>query len=168
VRAALKESITVRAEKTVLVLGADYSPLHHVSKNHAFMLLFRGVAVMHEEHPTEKFGKFPAPIQMRLVCYIPGRWYYESKMKYSKSAVLIRDNWRCAYCSGSAATIDHVIPKCRGGRDTFENTVACCKRCNLKKGSSLLSEMGWTLKFKPCQPRRDQMARNRRVSNSEQ
>jgi 5-methylcytosine-specific restriction endonuclease McrA len=66
--------------------------------------------------------------------------------------VLRRDEHRCAYCARSAATIDHVLPRSRGGRDTWENLVACCLRCNNTKGDHTPAEMGWQLRFTPGMP----------------
>ena len=59
---------------------------------------------------------------------------------------------RCGYCGGSASTIDHVLPKSRGGKDTWENLIACCLRCNNAKGDRTPSEMHWTLRFYPQPP----------------
>ena len=66
--------------------------------------------------------------------------------------MLRRDEHRCAYCGRSAATIDHVLPRSRGGRDTWENLVACCLRCNNTKGDHTPAEMGWELRFTPGMP----------------
>jgi 5-methylcytosine-specific restriction endonuclease McrA len=66
--------------------------------------------------------------------------------------VLRRDSQRCAYCSASASTIDHVIPRSRGGADSWENLVACCLRCNNVKGDRTPHEMGWSLRVQPRAP----------------
>jgi len=70
----------------------------------------------------------------------------------SRRGVLRRDGYRCAYCNRSADTIDHVQPKSRGGRDTWQNLVACCLNCNNKKGDRTLTEIGWHLGFVPSMP----------------
>jgi 5-methylcytosine-specific restriction endonuclease McrA len=70
----------------------------------------------------------------------------------SRRGVLRRDAHRCAYCAKPAATIDHVIPRSRGGQDSWENLVACCLRCNNIKGDRMLSEIGWQLRFTPHMP----------------
>jgi 5-methylcytosine-specific restriction endonuclease McrA len=70
----------------------------------------------------------------------------------SRRGVLRRDSNRCAYCAKSATTIDHVQPKSRGGKDTWENLVACCLRCNNKKGDKTLAEIGWALRTAPRMP----------------
>src|SRR5262245_35104131 len=67
----------------------------------------------------------------------------------SRRGVLRRDDQRCGYCSASASTIDHVMPRSRGGDDSWENLVACCLRCNNVKGDRTPAEMGWSLRFTP-------------------
>jgi len=68
------------------------------------------------------------------------------------AGVLRRDDMRCAYCGVHASTIDHVIPRSRGGADSWENLVACCLRCNNIKGDRTPQEMGWSLRFAPRPP----------------
>ena len=63
----------------------------------------------------------------------------------SRRGVFARDGWRCAYCRGPAETIDHVVPRSRGGRHAWENVVAACARCNHTKGDRTLAELGWRL-----------------------
>ena len=71
----------------------------------------------------------------------------------SRRGVLRRDEHRCAYCGGHAATVDHVLPRSRGGPDTWDNLVACCVRCNNLKGDRTPEEKGWTLRVRPRHPR---------------
>ena len=70
----------------------------------------------------------------------------------SRRGVLRRDNQRCGYCASSATTIDHVLPRSRGGADSWENLVACCLRCNNVKGDRTPQEMGWSLRTIPRPP----------------
>ena len=70
----------------------------------------------------------------------------------SRRGVLRRDAHRCAYCRGQAATVDHVVPRSRGGADSWENLVACCLRCNGVKGDRTPEEMGWRLHQRPYAP----------------
>lgn len=67
--------------------------------------------------------------------------------------MLERDRHTCAYCGGRATTIDHVVPRSRCGVDSWRNCVASCTRCNGRKGSRLLGELGWTLRVTPAEPR---------------
>ena len=64
-----------------------------------------------------------------------------------------RDNYRCAYCGRHGETIDHVLPRSRGGQHTWENCVAACQMCNHRKADRLLSELGWTLPVAPAVPK---------------
>ena len=67
--------------------------------------------------------------------------------------MLRRDAHRCAYCAGHATTVDHVLPRSRGGADSWENLVACCVRCNNAKGDRTPEEKGWPLRVRPYTPR---------------
>ena len=71
----------------------------------------------------------------------------------TRRGVLRRDNHRCAYCGKAASTIDHVLPRSRGGADSWENLVACCLRCNNVKGDRTPQEINWELRFLPRPPR---------------
>jgi 5-methylcytosine-specific restriction endonuclease McrA len=66
----------------------------------------------------------------------------------------LRDGHRCRYCGHAAETLDHVIPRSRGGRHVWENLVAACRRCNHTKADRTLDELGWTLRSgQPDAPR---------------
>ena len=79
---------------------------------------------------------------------------YRHRISFSKKKVFRRDNYTCQYCghSGRDLTIDHVIPKSRGGRTSWENMVVACKRCNLRKGNRTLAESRLTLLRSPREP----------------
>jgi 5-methylcytosine-specific restriction endonuclease McrA len=64
-----------------------------------------------------------------------------------------RDNYLCAYCGSKADTIDHVVPRSRGGLHIWENCVASCIRCNHRKANHLIEELGWHLARDPCAPK---------------
>ena len=67
--------------------------------------------------------------------------------------MLTRDRHTCQYCGArSNLTLDHVLPVCRGGRNTWTNLVACCAHCNQRKGSTLLRDLGWRLRATPREP----------------
>jgi HNH endonuclease len=70
----------------------------------------------------------------------------------SRRGVLRRDGHRCMYCNGTANTIDHVLPRSRGGNDSWENLVACCLKCNNQKGDRTAAEMSWKLRSIPRAP----------------
>jgi 5-methylcytosine-specific restriction endonuclease McrA len=120
--------------EAVLVLNADLGPLHRVSLRHAIRMLCRRVAVVHESEPDIRIGIFPVPIAVRLVQYVVTPWRYSSRPSWSRAGVHDRDRGHCAYCGGRATTIDHVLPRSRGGKNTWVNTVAACGSCNQRKG----------------------------------
>ena len=136
----------------VLVLNADLGPLHRVPLRHAIRMLCRQVAVVHEAEPDGRFGVFPMPRVVRLVQYVVTRWRYTSGPAWSRSGVLARDGRRCRYCGGPAATIDHVLPRSRGGRNTWLNTVAACRGCNERKGDRTPDEARMPLRGAPFVP----------------
>ena len=137
-----------------LVLNAGYEPLAVVSFKRALVLVLEGKASLvasDEGNPVmSASGEWerPSVILLRRYVRIPnGRL-----VPVSRRGVLRRDSARCGYCGNSATTIDHVIPRSRGGADSWENLVACCLRCNNAKGDRTPQEMGWTLRSVPRAP----------------
>jgi 5-methylcytosine-specific restriction endonuclease McrA len=92
------------------------------------------------------------PRAVRLVRYIVTKWRYTSGPAWSRHGVLVRDGQSCAYCNAAATTIYHVLPRSRGGRNTWQNTVAACDRCNQRKGHRTPDEWGYPLRFVPKAP----------------
>ena len=82
------------------------------------------------------------------------RSVYRGRVPFSRRNVLLRDRHVCAYCGARerSLTMDHVIPRSRGGKTDFDNCVACCRACNQKKGARLPSEAGMSLRRRPWQP----------------
>jgi 5-methylcytosine-specific restriction endonuclease McrA len=136
----------------VLVLNADFGPLHRVSVRHAVRMLVRQVAEIHEARPDRLIGVFPMPTVVRLVSYVVTRWRRSHGPVWSRRGVLERDHRICAYCGRSATTIDHVLPRSRGGANTWLNTVAACGRCNQRKGDRTPSEARMPLRVAPAAP----------------
>jgi len=137
---------------TVLVLNAGYEPLHKVSVKHAIKMIVREVAVIEESEENKTFGTFPMPKVLRLIKYIKMAWRL-SNPRFSKKRLFERDNYECAYCGKVATTVDHIVPRSRGGSTVWENTVASCLKCNHKKGNKTLDEAGMKLRFIPVEPR---------------
>lgn len=138
----------------VLVLNADLDPLHRVTFQHALRMLWRGVAEVHEaDVGRPPLGDWSWPKVVRLVRYVVARWRYESGPVWSRPGVLRRDDRTCGYCAGPAATVDHVQPRARGGRNTWDNTVASCDPCNQRKGDRTPAEAGMRLLVRPRRPR---------------
>jgi 5-methylcytosine-specific restriction endonuclease McrA len=92
------------------------------------------------------------PVVLRLIKLI--RTLFRTKVPFSKKNVMVRDGFRCMYCGDTNVrlTIDHLIPKAKGGKSTFENCVTSCKRCNSRKGDKLPSEIKMYPSKMPYQP----------------
>ena len=140
----------------VLLLNATYEPLALVSDRRAVVLVLAGraeaVAFRPEAsvfHSAKLVVEVPAIVRLSQMVRIP-RWARTPPL--TRRAVLRRDGGRCAYCSDPADTVDHVVPRSRGGGHEWTNVVASCKRDNLLKADQLLSELGWSLPFKPRAP----------------
>ena len=137
-----------------LVLNAGYEPLGVVSFKRALVLVLNEkarVLASDDEHPVfGTSGAYERPAVILLTRYV--RVPMNRMMPVSRRGVLRRDAQRCGYCGASATTIDHVQPRSRGGKDTWENLVACCLRCNNVKGDRTPMEMNWSLRVSPRTP----------------
>ena len=137
-----------------LVLNAGYEPLAVVSFRRALMLVMNHKAtILHadEEHPVEAIHtQFDRPKVIVLSRYV--RVPYARRIPLTRRGVLRRDGHSCAYCGKSANTIDHVVPKSRGGAESWDNLVACCFRCNNIKSDRTPQELGWRLRVIPKMP----------------
>ena len=89
----------------VLVINADLGPLHRVSVKHAIRMLCRKVAEIHEAEPDIRLGVYPLPRVVRLINYVVTKWRYSTGPAWSRSGVLARDHYQCAYCGRKAETI---------------------------------------------------------------
>ena len=136
---------------SVVVLNADFVPLHSVDIRHAVRMLVRKVAVIHEAE-DDFMGVFPRPKVLRLIQYVVTTWRYNRSPKWTKGGVLRRDDNLCAYCDSKATTIDHVLPRSRGGKNSWKNTVAACYPCNNRKDDKTPAEAGMKLLRKPFTP----------------
>ncbi|MBK5092365.1 MAG: HNH endonuclease [Actinobacteria bacterium] len=138
----------------VLLLNATFEPLCAVSVRRAIVLMFKGKAevlegdggALHSEKLT-----IAIPLVIRLVYYVKVPYYGRANL--SRRAVFARDSWACQYCGGKAETMDHVVPRSRGGAHSWENVVAACRRCNSKKKDKLPVEASLKLRRKPGVPR---------------
>lgn len=137
-----------------LVLNAGYEPLAVVSFKRALVLVMNQkatIVAIDPEHPVlGSTGSWDRPSVIILRTYV--RVPSGRHVPVSRRGVLRRDNHRCGYCGASATTIDHILPRSRGGKDSWENLVACCLRCNNVKGDRTPTEMAWTLRTSPRPP----------------
>lgn len=142
--------------KQVLVLNAGYEPLSLVSVRRAVVLLLREKAEMLEATQQMLSGasySMPVPLVIRLVHYVrlPHR-----RVPPTRAAIMLRDAFTCQYCGATPGrhelTVDHVIPRSRGGRHDWANLTTACKRCNHIKGHFLPEEMQMRLIHRPFEP----------------
>ena len=136
-----------------LVLNAGYEPLSVVTSRRAAVLVMRGKASILAEEGSPIAAPsvlLPRPAVILLHRYV--RVVRCGTASPSRRGVLRRDRRRCGYCEKTAATVDHVIPKSRGGNSSWENLVACCGPCNVRKGDKTLEQLGWTLSTTPRAP----------------
>ncbi|HPO63646.1 MAG TPA: HNH endonuclease [Candidatus Kapabacteria bacterium] len=139
----------------VLVLNQGYEPVTICSTKKAVLLLFLTKAELVEEREDKYIRSvsrcFPFPSVIRLSNYIKVPY---KKIELSRKNVLRRDENRCQYCGKRdiEMTIDHIIPKSRGGTDSWENLVTACKHCNNKKGNRTPEEANMKLIKMPRKP----------------
>ena len=139
----------------VLVLNASFEPLNVCSVRRAHVLVWKGKAEVLEqlEHPLHSASStFPWPHVIRLVHYV--RVPRAVQRKISRRALFARDGWRCVYCgtNGGRLTLDHVVPRSKGGESIWENVVTACAPCNLRKGDRTLEQAGMELRTLPKVP----------------
>ena len=137
----------------VLVLNASYEPINICAARRAIVLVLKGVAMTEEEdghflHAARVALRVPSVIRLLEYRRIP-----HQTRALSRKNILLRDRNTCQYCgdalSASDLTLDHVIPRSRGGASTWENLVACCHSCNRRKGNQLPMEAGMKLIREP-------------------
>jgi 5-methylcytosine-specific restriction endonuclease McrA len=159
---------------SVLVLNRNYQPVHVTSAKRAFTLLYIGAArVVQPDFSTFDFESWqtlgaaagndvihtvgraiavPRVIVLQIYDRLP-----TTKVRFSRLNIYARDANTCQYCARQLPRIDlnldHVIPRARGGRTTWENVVCCCITCNLKKGAKLPYEAGMKLLRQPVRPK---------------
>ncbi len=142
-----------RSVSQTLVLNATYEPLGVVTERRALILVLNQRAVTVQESETVLHytgGSFTLPSVIRLVKFV--RIPYRHSIPLSRRALFARDGGKCVYCSAPAASIDHVIPRSRGGEHRWENVVSACHKCNHLKADKTLKEIGWRLRTIPREP----------------
>jgi len=136
--------------KKVLVLNSTSIPINICSWKRAITLVFKEKAEGLEKSKKLINERYDLPYVIRLKNYVPAPY---SGVVMSRKNVFLRDNHVCQYCGKNGnLTIDHIIPKSKGGKDNWENTVVCCIRCNNKKGDKTPEEAGMKLVNTPYKP----------------
>ena len=131
--------------QSVLILNATYQPLSTVAPKRAEQLIRQGKATPLDASGRllhSAYGAFEIPYVILLTSPVKVN-QNRKPAAFSRRGVLIRDNHVCAYCGGHATTIDHVHPQSLGGISSYENCVAACLKCNGKKASKTLDQLGW-------------------------
>lgn len=136
--------------RPVLLINASYEPLRILHCKRALTMIVKGTAEIElgREHDVRPGLRMPSVIRLRRYVHVPIR----TKVLTRKN-IYMRDDYRCQYCSekfrGEDLSWDHVLPRCQGGRDEWENLVTCCKRCNHRKAGRTPEEAGMPLLRRP-------------------
>ncbi|MFF5131227.1 HNH endonuclease [Streptomyces syringium] len=140
--------------RETLVLNASFEPLATVSLRRAVVLVMQDKAVVEQAHPGLRIRasavEMPVPRVIRLSRYV--RVPFRRQAPWTRRGVLVRDRHRCAYCGRRATTVDHVLPRSRGGADSWLNTVAACAEDNHRKADRTPEQAGMRLLTRPFEP----------------
>lgn len=156
----------VLQHRVLLLNGSSWEPLAVITVQRAINLILAEKAIVVEQtgnylRTVRKKFEIPSVIALKTYINVPRR-----KSHWSRKGVLVRDNYTCIYCGvklGSNQkgkiltkkdfTIDHIIPRSKGGRDTWSNTACACAKCNHRKSDRLHNEAGMRLRWEPKTPR---------------
>jgi len=154
------------ADNRVLLLNASYAPLQPISLRHAIDLMLRDVVdsvsgVAASLHTSQCVFEIPSVLRLRHYVNVPYR-----NAVWSRRAILKRDNYTCIYCGHkigdkvegitlgrSDFTVDHIIPRSRGGESTWGNTACACYHCNHRKANRTPHEASMAMLWEPKRPR---------------
>ena len=147
-----------------LLLNADYRPHSLIPWQKAITMLVKGVAQLVEAYDDWSVSaatvSFKVPAVLRLLKYV----VYRKEVTFSRANIYNRDKYTCMYCGKRAGaghplsvrdlTFDHVVPRSRGGKTSWDNIVTCCESCNLKKDDRTPAEARMPLLENPKKPKR--------------
>jgi 5-methylcytosine-specific restriction endonuclease McrA len=137
----------------VLVLNSDYTPLNVTTVIRGFILVSKGKAEVLKSSDNPILSGYQThvrPVIIRLLNFVR---YRVRNLKINRNRLFKRDGFECVYCgSKKTLTIDHVLPKSRGGDNSWTNLVTCCSSCNRKKGDKTPEEANMKLRIKPFEP----------------
>ena len=137
----MSDGLPIRPYSQILVLNSSYEPINITNWKRAIVLLIK-----------EKAQALSSRV-IRLVNYIRIPFSKIAAQTPSRSMIYKRDGNKCQYCGSTRSlTIDHVIPRSKGGGDTWENLVVACSPCNIKKGDKMLEHTGMKLSSTPKAP----------------
>lgn len=138
----------------VLLLNQNYEPMSVVTAKKAIILVFLQKVEIVEKRDTmirSQHLALPLPSIIRLICYVR---IPHKRVELTRKNILRRDGFYCQYCGTSKGpfTVDHVVPRTKGGWDSWENLVCACVRCNNKKGQRTPDEANMPLRRRPRRP----------------
>ena len=138
-------------QRNVLLLNQNYVPVGVISWRKAVgLVLGREKAHVLERYLDSMNPSYFDAAVVRLLVKSPNPYTMWERHKFSKRNVFLRDMWECLYCgvilSGSTATVDHVMPRSRGGKTHYHNCATSCKRCNSKKNDRTPEEASMNLR----------------------
>lgn len=141
--------------RSVLVLNQNYEPLNVCNVRRAMVLVLRGKAEIIEHahdviHSATRIFQLPSVIRLVHLIRRP-----RPKLRLTRKEIFARDGWACVYCGKEVRdlTLDHVIPRHRGGAHTWENLVSACKACNHRKAGRTPREAHMLMRRQPSEPR---------------
>ena len=136
-----------------LILNASYLPLGVCNSKRAICLYFLDkvdILMNYDHHIHSPSMQMKVPSVVKLKKYVS---FNSLDVVLNRKNLLLRDHSSCQYCGSTRdLTIDHVIPRSKGGGDTWDNLVACCDKCNVSKGNKYLHETNMKLRSKPKAP----------------
>jgi 5-methylcytosine-specific restriction endonuclease McrA len=140
--------------ENVLLLNASYEPIRIIDFRRAIVMLLQEKveSVIDSEHAIRSPSVeiiLPSVAKMKYYVHLPFNGLSSTP---TKKGILRRDGGKCGYCNSKANTVDHIIPRSRNGKHTWDNLVACCLQCNQDKADKFLDEIGWKLLRKPDVP----------------
>jgi 5-methylcytosine-specific restriction endonuclease McrA len=136
-----------------LVLNATYEPLCVVPGRRAVVLCLTAKAISVAEtddvvHSERAEVAIPSVVRLMRFVKVP----YRATVPLTRKAVFARDGGHCVYCGAAATSLDHVVPRSRGGPHTWDNVVSACGRCNHVKADRGIAELGWRMRRTPAAP----------------
>lgn len=136
-----------------LLLNGDFTPMKVLAIKPAIKLVLKDkVNIIVQGDNMYRSGKLEMPepkvLHLKKYVHVP----HKAHMKPTRRAIMARDNHTCQYCGAHATTIEHIVPRSKGGQHTWDNVVACCGPCNFRKADTLLEKLGWELTTTPRQP----------------
>lgn len=140
----------------VLTLNSNYEPVGTISWKKAVSMFFMNKVTVLEQY-EEEIRSPSIKIKIPSVVVLKSNKNKKiNSIRFSRNNIWLRDEGKCQYCLDNVSftnfTVDHVVPKCNGGKTTWENIVVCCYKCNQKKGEKTLKESGFKLNKIPKKP----------------